>query len=255
MSLEVMIRSIEDQMLLKLEAVRKTFVHAGDKGSAVEAVMREFLVQYLPSRMRVGQGEVIDTLGSRSTQTDIVIADEDHPAIFTKDQPGLFFVEGVVGAGEVKSILTSDGLAKSLVNSRQFKQLRNCHLPGDAIVGLGDPAQDPFRLCPPYFLVAFESQLSLASIHERALAADTEANQQSESVLDAIFVLGTGCVMNLRDGTGRVKAFDAIGVPLSGWHWQDSDRTLFDLLVWISSVRNRILRMQSIISRYRLPRS
>jgi hypothetical protein len=73
------IAAVESQMKAKLDEIRATFAQSGDKGSSVEDSFREFLRQYLPRRLEIGQGEIIDSRGERSKQTDIVIVNEDHP--------------------------------------------------------------------------------------------------------------------------------------------------------------------------------
>jgi hypothetical protein len=102
--LKAKIAAVEVQMRAKLAEIRATLDHAGSKGQRVEEdVFRTFLREYLPRRLEIGHGEVVDTLGARSPQTDVIIATEDHPFTFTRELPGLFFVEGVCAAAEVKT--------------------------------------------------------------------------------------------------------------------------------------------------------
>ena len=115
--------AVEAQMKAKLKEARATFTHPGGKGTSVEDSFRVFLRQYLPRRLEVGHGEIVDRNGRRSRQTDVVIVSEDHPFTFTPDLPGLFFIDGVCGAGEVKANLTSAGLEEVLEKSFYFKQL------------------------------------------------------------------------------------------------------------------------------------
>src|SRR5712692_7857540 len=121
--LKGMISAVEDEMLARLEQARGAFAHAGDKGATVEEAMRTTLRKYLPAVIRVGQGEVIDTAARRSGQTDVLIASPEHPFTFPVDGPGLFLIEGVVAAGEVKSVLTSKELESALNASTKFKAL------------------------------------------------------------------------------------------------------------------------------------
>jgi hypothetical protein len=115
-----------------LEEIRISYNHPGVKGIHAEDLIRDFLREYLPRRLEVGHGEIIDTheqsyhpidAGGRSAQTDIVIT-EEHPFTFTRDRPGLFFVEGVRCVGEVKTILNSQELKSSLMNACKVKRLK-----------------------------------------------------------------------------------------------------------------------------------
>ena len=117
------IAAVEAQMRARLREIRATFDHAGDKGTSTEDSFRTFLRQYLPRRLAVGHGEVVDRQGRRSRQTDVVIATEDHPFTFTEVLPGLFFIEGVCGVGEIKTNLTATELEKALESSSQFKRM------------------------------------------------------------------------------------------------------------------------------------
>src|SRR5262245_22192237 len=109
---------VQEQMAAKLGAAREKVNDSGDHGTTAEDAFREVLREYLPRDLAIGHGEVIDTHGARSAQTDFVIASADHPLTFSSDLPGLFFIEGVLAAGQVKSVLTGEGLEEALAHSR-----------------------------------------------------------------------------------------------------------------------------------------
>jgi hypothetical protein len=246
------IAAVEVQMKAKLEEARATFAHPGDKGSSVEDSFRAFLRQYLSRRLGVGNGEIIDHKGRMSTQTDVVIVSEDHPFTFTSDLPGLFFIEGVCAAGEVKTNLTSTELKKVLENSCQFKQLEMDI--GKGTQAFANPSDiERFYKCPPWFLVAYESQLSLSHIQTGIEEFETENVVQSNRLLDAVFVLSKGWVINFGDGKGSLKFRTPEGISLGGWHWQNSDSVLFDLLGWLSAAMPRMIRFELILTKYILP--
>ena len=159
------IAAAEAQMLAKLDEIRATFAHAGDKGASAEDSFRKFLREYLPRRLAVGHGEIVDREGRRSRQTDVVIVTEDHPFTFTWDLPGLFFIEGVCAAGEVKTNLSAGELEKALENSCQFRRME-AEL-DSAIVNSNRSDGERFCRRPPWFLVAFESQLTLPTILQK----------------------------------------------------------------------------------------
>lgn len=119
MTLKAKIAAVEEQMRAKLAEIRATLRHAGGKGQQVEEEIRSFLREYLPRRLEVGHGEIIDTSGARSSETDVIIVTDDHPFTFARDLPGLFFVEGVCGVGEVKAVLGPDELADTLMRRRR----------------------------------------------------------------------------------------------------------------------------------------
>ena len=243
------IKAAEVQMRAKLDEARFTFAHGGDKGTAVEEAFRSFMREYLPRRLEVGQGEVVDRGGRRSKQTDVVVANEDHPFTFTRDLPGLFFIEGVSAAGEVRSSLTSEGLEGALSSSVSFKKLETRHVVGEMIhTNPSDRAR--FYRCPPWFLMAFESQLSLPTIHSRIVEFEKTHSVEQNRLADAFFVLGAGSAINFGDGEGTLKFARSDGKSVPGWVVRKSDSVLYDLLSWLSAVMPRVLRPSPILVGY-----
>jgi hypothetical protein len=243
------IAAVEAQLGAKLDEIRATLAHSGDKGALVEEVFRGFLQKYLPRRLAVGHGGIVDLKGQRSRQTDVVIVSEDHPFTFTPDLPGLFFIEGVCGAGEVKTTLTASELDKALESSAQFKRLEM--RPGQGTMASSNPSDlERFYKCPPWFLLAFESQVTLAAIAERTTQFIAHREIEPTRLLDAVFVLHRGSVINFGDGQGSFQLRTANGQSVAGWVDKESDCVLFDLLAWLSSVMPRMIRLDPILPHY-----
>lgn len=248
------IAAAQGQMRGRLEEIRATFTHAGDKGVSVEDAFRDFLRQYLPRRLTVGHGEVVDLHGGRSKQTDVVIVTDDHPFTFTPDLPGLFFVEGVCGAGEVKTNLTAAALDKALESSRQFKRLEI--RPGKGTIACFNPSdRERFYKCPPWFVLAFDSQLSLDRIKEKSVQFTADKRLQGTRLLDAVFVLGRGWVINFGDGKGSFQYRTPDDESVTGWLENESDSVLFDLLAWLSIVMPTMARFEPVLASYMVPSS
>jgi len=246
------IAAVENQMKAKLEEARATFEHPGDKGTSVEDSFRAFLRKYLPRRLEVGHGEIIDTNERRSAETDVVVVTEDHPFTFTPDLPGLFFVEGVCAAGEVKAILTSQELEKVLERSSKFKQLRM--KPGAGTMIHTNPSDiSRFYTCPPWFLIAFESQVSLAGVQNKVTQFQESGAVEVNRLADAVFLLDRGWVIDFGDGQGCFKFGTPGGESVQGWVSKDTDSVIFDLLSWLSAVMPRVIRFEPILPHYTMP--
>ena len=233
----------------ELAKARVRFAHAGDKGTAAEDSFRAVVREYLPRRLAVGHGEVIDTNDSRSGQTDVVIVNEDHPFTFTEDLPGLFFVEGVVGAGEVKSVLTTSHLNATIAGSRKFKSLKSNPGEGAQV----EVFQGDFRYVnnPPFFLFAYESDLSMATIHSRlAQEKDSDTGEVLTDLVDAVFILGKGWIVNFGSRAGRFQFRTPEGETLLGWQRKESGSSLQPLMEWLSSVQPSIKRRLPILPMY-----
>lgn len=245
--------SMEAQMKNVLSKIRERFHHSGDKGSLVENEFRTFLREYLARRLAVGHGEVIDSLGNRSAQTDLIIADENHPFTFTEDLPGLFFIEGVVAAGEIKTVLDTEKLENSILNSQKFKKLKVTYSRGSQI--FTNPSdRERFYSNPPWFIFAYESKLCLSTIAERLKEKSQSDTGVFTNLVDAVFVLGKGWVINFGDGQGAFQFLISEGISLPGWHWQEKDIALIELMTWLSAVMPRVLRYESILMPYLLPK-
>jgi len=243
------IRAAQTQMRSKLEEARATFEQGGDKGAAAEDAFRAFLRGYLPRRLGIGHGEVIDSTGGRSRQTDVIIATEDHPFTFTQDVPGLFFIEGVCAAGEVKSVLTASDLETMCLASKQFKELKLSAGKGTTIL-TNSSDRDRFYKCPPWFLAAYESRVNLPTVKEYIEGFVQKNGLDPVSLVDAIFVFDEGWLINFGDGQGSFQLRTPEGTPVGGWACQKSDLVLFDLLAWLSLVMPRMIRYEPILAPY-----
>jgi hypothetical protein len=99
--------------------------HPGERGRDREAVVRDFLGQYLPDRVGVSTGFVFDCQGGISQQADVVIYDRLHSPTFPSSGGTRFFpCESVLCVGQVKSNLNSRAeLASALENIKSVKAL------------------------------------------------------------------------------------------------------------------------------------
>jgi hypothetical protein len=250
--LEAEIAAAEKRMRDDLEGIRARFTNPGIKGSGAEETLRAFLRKYLPRRLDLGHGEVVDTFGNRSKQTDVVIATEDHPFTFTTESPGLFFVEGVAAGGEVKTILTSGEFSSAIENARAFKRMRQ-KVPKGSIVNFVDAGGPVFEGPPPWFLFAFESQISIDGV--RAIFSDLQAKEQlpDDGMPDAVFLMDRGWIVNFHQSS--LLKFGEPGKPaVAGWHAEQSPTVLFFMLTWLSSVTPRTMLLGApILLQYLLP--
>jgi hypothetical protein len=246
------LHSVEQQMSAQLSEIRAKFTQSGDKGTSIEDVFRTFLRQYLPRRLAIGHGEIIDRNSSRSGQTDVVVVNDDHPFTFTPDKPGIFFIEGVSAVGEVKTVLNSTHLNSIIAASRKFKALRITHAKG-TMIHTNPSDRERFYTCPPYFLFAFESELSFPTIIDTLNAAAPDITAQPYPLVDAVFVMNKGWAVNFGDGQGGFQFVTPEGKPMSGWVWQPAEFVLFECLAWLSAVMPHMVRYEPVIIGYMIP--
>ena len=225
---------LEKQMLTKLEEIRLSHQHRGIKGDLAERELRTFLTTYLPRRLGVGTGEIVDRNFNTSNQMDVVITSEDHPFTFSDSQPGLFFIEGVCAAGEVKTVLNKQTLVDAMDKARQYKKLIMIPPAGAMIAATNESDANRFYTTPPFFIFAFESQIDLEKIAEIVYQYDKDDYRPSFAA-DGIFVLGTGSILDLGDGKGT---FQLPGIQ--GYAGMQTQTVLFDFLKWLTVTMPRM---------------
>jgi len=88
--------------------------HKGLKGQLREIVTRDLLSPLLPSDVGIGTGEIISANNRQSRQQDVVIFDKSIlPPILFEESTGIFPIEAVLYAIEVKSKMTAHEIKSS----------------------------------------------------------------------------------------------------------------------------------------------
>jgi hypothetical protein len=91
-----------------------------DLGSVREHFVKHVLENFLPQNITVGSGEIIDGVGNRSGQEDIILYRSDFPVITSLTPVNAYLAEGVIATIEVKSNLSKgNDLLKAFRNSQK----------------------------------------------------------------------------------------------------------------------------------------
>lgn len=107
------------------EKFRELISHPLEKGRILEHIAVNFLRRFLPTRYSLGYGFVVNAEGKKSRQIDIVIYDAiDNVPIFLSDAIGIFPVECVFAAIEVKTKLDKKELRSTLSSVKQLRSLK-----------------------------------------------------------------------------------------------------------------------------------
>ena len=245
-----------NESLLKsaLERARASHDHAGTKGALVEEAVRAFLRGHLPRRLDIGNGEVIDRYGSRSSQMDVVILTEDQPFVHGPDTPGMYLVEGVSAAAELKSTLGTKELRDVLEKGKKYRALKATQSRGDTRQPPSPSDARRFYASAPYFCLALETKVAPTTILEILQAAPDVPSPESGGgtlpVLDALFTLDRGVFINFGDGEGSFTVVKPDGNFYSGWVYMGEQEPLVQLFTWLHAVMPRINRSSSIVIPY-----
>jgi hypothetical protein len=100
-------KSIERLMEQWHSHTRVVLRQSSDLGSAREHFVKGILENVLPKSVIVGSGEIVDGLGARSPQQDVIIYRSDFPVIASLAPVNTYLAEGVIATVEVKSDLST----------------------------------------------------------------------------------------------------------------------------------------------------
>lgn len=190
------LRVSEDSLWASFEDSR-IYAQRGDIGDAREDGLAHFLQQRLPGRYAIASGEIVDTKGTQTGQTDIIIYDASMTAPLTRGRHVILPAEALLAVVEVKSTLTLDELKKSVTGIKKVHALRPWDAPYGVINGIKGSvteAQLP-RVLTSIF--AYESNLGESNwqVKELKRIRDTcKEMQLPVPCLDRVVVLNRGLI-------------------------------------------------------------
>ena len=231
------------RLRLALDFARARLGHAASKGSILESELRRILAEHLPRGLAVGQGEVVDMLGNRTGQVDLLITNEHQPFRWAPDEPGVHIIEGVSAGGELRASLGSSQFADAIAKGSRFKHLRYRAHGGAQVFGRHPADLARFYEAPPFILVAIESSISPQTMLDRLAdtppIASPDDKGGEQDALDALFLLDRGVALNLGTGDGQLKFVGPDNEPISGWVFYESKTVLAEMLLWLYRVMPR----------------
>lgn len=215
------------QILFRFNDIRELIRHEGSKGTRVEGVVRNFLLEFLPRRYEYGSGLVVDSSGSevdRSRQKDILVVDKFfNPRLFQDEEPTVYPIEVIYCGIEVKTSIDGKGLKGAVENIASLKRLK----PIPAIAPVF--RKDKFVLIeagPPLgFIFAFETRIKSAEALCKNYA-DAIAGIEPTARPDLVCILNRGMLgtstesskpsfhlhgaLGIDEATGSVNAYEAV---------------------------------------------
>lgn len=121
---------MQQEMLTKLNSIRKHVTHAPTKGDAVELSWIKWLSTYLPNRYCVDTAFVVDHTGTRSDQIDLVIYDQQYsPFVFCHEGVKFIPAESVYAIFEVKQALNKQHIEYAAEKAESVRALKRTSVP------------------------------------------------------------------------------------------------------------------------------
>nr|WP_157527651.1 hypothetical protein [Micromonospora rosaria] len=169
----------------------------------------------------------------------------------------------MAAAGEVKSRLTTGELDRAIAAGIRFKGLQNTHSAGDEAFASPVDLQR-FYECPPFFVVAMESNVNEGTILERLHNAGVTSHRIPRNLppgersyalvppVDAVFILGVGAAIFFVDGSSMALQYPD-GSRVAEWVFvHTEDAVLIEFLAWLHGVMPRVRRRSPVSMNYML---
>jgi len=224
--------------------------HNLEKGLGNEESLRQLLSSFLPRRIAVAKGKIVNSAGVMSKHIDVIVYDAlNCPTLFTDENRNQILpIEGVFGVIEVKTTLTSSTLSDAFDNLLSVYNLQtrqNCS------------TNELVTYCPPELKIfAFSSERSLEAISSQfeSLSKEYHVTESAYSyshkspgfvehtgdkyLVSSVDVLGKGNVRHMLNGTTRTDSWGeyTLGMFLSGVLEDTEERTLprFDMTHYLN---------------------
>jgi hypothetical protein len=117
-------QKISQSFTIEFDELANEIDHNLLSGESREKALIALLRKYLPKRVEIDGGFVIDANGGTSKQQDVVIYDRTVGTVFEVNSVKYYPCESVIAVGEVKAnILSTEKLIEALENIRSVKQL------------------------------------------------------------------------------------------------------------------------------------
>lgn len=137
---------VQSELRLKLSRAARSIGHAGTQGAVNEDHWIEVFRSYLPNRYEVATGFVIDSLGNRSEQIDVVIFDRHFtPTLLDQQKHRYIPAEAVYGVFESKPHFDKSYLEYAGKKAASVRKLLRTSVPIAHAGGTYKP-KDPFPI-------------------------------------------------------------------------------------------------------------
>ena len=124
MNLKSVFQKVSRSLAIEFNELCGEISHSQSAGEARENALIRILRKYLPTRVGVDRGFVIDARGGQSKQLDVVIYDRTVGTVFQISNVKYFPCEVVLAVGEVKSdVGSSEKLTDALEKLKSAKAL------------------------------------------------------------------------------------------------------------------------------------
>ncbi len=173
--------SVSKKMQIDFEGITSKIQHNGEKGTARENILEEYLKSYIPEKYSFSKGTIVDCKDVQSRQVDIIIHDKFlTPYLVDMDNTKIVPIESVYGVVEVKSTLTKEELRKCVKNIESVRKLEKKTI-------------SDFSFPTAGLVFAYDSDASLETVYKNLneISADVEVDKR----ISCVCVLNKGIIL------------------------------------------------------------
>lgn len=167
--------------------------HSLSKGEFRENPVRDFFESLLPRGLSVASGEVIDSLGGISPQSDLIVYRASDGIPILDMQPTILQVEAVMCVTEVKSIINTAEYEDCLKKAQKLFELRPFGKELQQYERGRNPGAEDCRIFISIFAYGSNTKSGLEDEAKRYLACAQKLNIDP-SIVDRIYILGKGVI-------------------------------------------------------------
>lgn len=172
--------------------------HSLSKGEVRENPVRDFFETLLPRRLSVASGEIIDSKGSVSPQSDLIVYRASDGIPILDAQPTILQVESVMCVTEVKSVINTGEYEDCLKKAKKLFELRPFGNGLQMYERGRDPGPEDCRIFISIFAYGSNTKSGLDEEAKRYMECARRLDIDP-AIVDRIYILGKG-VINPADG-------------------------------------------------------
>lgn len=212
-------------MQIDFEEITSKIQHNGEKGTARENILQEYLKSYIPEKYSFSKGTIVDCKDVQSKQIDIIIHDKFlTPYLVDMNDTKIIPIESVYGVIEVKSTLSKDELRKCVKNIESVRKLQKKTISDYYFPTAG-------------MVFAYDSDASLDAIYKNLneLSEDVDIDKR----ISCVCVLNKGVILPVdKNGLRNVTLFPNENTVYGIFNNTDDALLLFYLI--LSQILNSI---------------
>ena len=226
-------------MRLEWKKIRASLEQSGDKGTALEKTVIEFLRPYLPKNLGMTSGEITDSDGNSTKQMDIIIYDEiKSPLLYDVGDIRVIPIECVYAVIEVKSKIASqedvDDIFEKMCSVKKLQKTAYYSEKGAINHYVSIYGQD-WNIWPVHFFAFAIDSMNIDTLTTKIDQKHKQEKSEVEKRIDTVCVLEKGIIFNkLVGGT-----YSALPEPNSELTFHESENPLMFFYVLISRYLNQ----------------